>query len=257
MRALGIDLASDPRKTGVCVVAWCDGTAIVEELRVGAGDKDLLGAHERCDVTGIDAPFGWPLPFVELMADGNRKLTKPWSSETRNELRYRLTDFRVHELTGRWPLSVSTDLIGVPALRCAGLLTRMGVTDRSGDGRLYESYPAAALKVWGLKSTGYKGPKKGSVLNALWSSLKKQAPWLQTYSPRALQLLTTRDDAFDALVTALIARAAAIGLTAMPTEEERQLASSEGWIHVPLGGSLCRLVGPNLAPPVGPPPGFS
>jgi hypothetical protein len=42
------------------------------------------------------------------------------------------------------------------------------------------------------------------------------------------------DDAFDALICALIARAAALGLTTPPspgTQTER--ASVEGWIHLP------------------------
>ena len=55
--------------------------------------------------------------------------------EARRLLRYRLTDRRFAE-TGRWPLSVSTDLIGVPALRAAAIQRRLVeeglVVDRSG-----------------------------------------------------------------------------------------------------------------------------
>lgn len=47
-----------------------------------------------------------------------------------------------------------------------------------------------------------------------------------------------RHDAFDALVAALVARAALLGLTDGPPAEARARAEREGWIHLPLRGSL-------------------
>src|SRR5207253_2236918 len=76
-----------------------------------------------------------------------------------HQLRFRATDFAVHERTGRWPLSVSSDLIAVPALRAARLF---GAHDRSGAGVLVEVYPAAALRIWGFSTRGYKGPRGGA-----------------------------------------------------------------------------------------------
>jgi predicted nuclease with RNAse H fold len=242
MKTLGIDLASDPKKTGVCVVAWGDSEAVVEELRVGADDEELLAAHDQVDVTGIDAPFGWPVPFEKMLRGESPRWVGPWAPERRDPLRFRVTDFRVRELTGRWPLSVSTDLIGVPALRCAGLLERMGVIDRSGDGQVFEVYPAAALNSWGLRSTGYKGRKGRSRLAELWISFERQIPWICFAAEDQVALLKKSDDAFDALVAAIVTRAAKNGLTFQPTEEEQPRAMTEGWIHVPVEGSLDRLV---------------
>jgi hypothetical protein len=54
-------------------------------------------------------------------------------------------------------------------------------------------------------------------------------------------LIVARDDALDALVTALIARAAKIALTVQPSGDERERAETEGWMHVPVEGSLERL----------------
>ena len=243
VKSLGIDLASDPRKTGLCVVEWEAGKARVAALRVGADDGELLEAQGRVDATGIDAPFGWPVPFVELVACRGMAPAKPWTDQTKRELRFRLTDVRVRELTGLWPLSVSTDLIGVPALRCAGLLTQMGVSDRSGDGLVYEVYPAAALKMWRLPFAGYKGIKKRRALEELCSALLRRAPWLRITDEEHIKLLRSRDDAFDALVAALVARAASLGLTAAPSSADRPRAEIEGWIHVPLEGSLQSLEG--------------
>ena len=182
------------------------------------------------------------MPFVEFLCGKQRAYPKAWGPKNRDELRFRLTDFRVREMTGRWPLSVSTDLIAVPALRCAGLLEQMGVTDRSGDGRVYETYPASALRVWGLRSTGYKGPNKRGEREELWAALKQKTPWLRFAEGRHEALIVDRDDALDALVAALIARAASKALTMCPTNGEGARAKTEGWIHVPVNGSLRRLI---------------
>jgi hypothetical protein len=240
VKTLGIDLASDPKKTGVCTVRWQDGRAAVDKLFVGADDDQLLGLHERSDATGIDSPFGWPVPFEELVREVGRWRTETWSNEKRDVLRFRLTDFRVRELTGRWPLSVSSDLIAVAAMRCVGLLGRMGVRDRSGDGRVFETYPAAGLHAWGLPSRGYKKEKGGELRAEIWAKLAHRAPWLDVTAEQS-DLIVARDDALDALVAALIARAAKIGLTVQPSEHERERAETEGWIHVPIEGSLERL----------------
>jgi hypothetical protein len=53
----------------------------------------------------------------------------------------------------RRPVSVSTDRLGVTAMRCAHLLHRWSNgqhIDRTGPGRFVEVYPAAALVRWGL-----------------------------------------------------------------------------------------------------------
>ena len=242
MITLGIDLASNPRKTGLCVVHWIGGEAVVEDVQVGADDDRIAAASEAADVVGIDAPFGWPVAFETLLAGTATRWTGPWSAEIRDELRFRATDFRVRELTGHWPLSVSTDLIGVPALRCVRLLDRLGVEDRSGDGTVYETYPAAALHMWELPARGYKGPKKKRELAVLWGTLKERAPWLRFADMNHEALLVEKDDALDALVAALIARAAQLGLTVLPVEAERPRAVTEGWIHVPVEGSLSKLV---------------
>jgi predicted nuclease with RNAse H fold len=241
VRTLGVDLASDPAKTGVCIIRWDDDSALVEELAVGADDDSLIRWHERAEVTGVDAPFGWPVPFVQMVDGDSRILDQGWTPERRDELRFRITDHRVCMLTGSWPLSVSSDLIAVPAMRCIALLHRLGVKDKSGDGRVYETYPAAALRVWGLRATGYKGAAKRSIREELVAELMRRAQWLAVAKTPHLQLMIDRDDAFDALVAALIARAATLGLTHGPGDDDRPQAAIEGWIHVPVEGSLERL----------------
>lgn len=41
-------------------------------------------------------------------------------------------------------------------MRAMALLMRHGVTDRSGDGKFFEFYPAGSLFCWELRCRGYK-----------------------------------------------------------------------------------------------------
>ncbi len=246
MRTLGIDLASLAQTTASCLVEWGDQEAQVVGIEVGVDDARLLVAAAGVDWVGIDAPFGWPAPFVELVAahHAGSQRTAPWTPARRDELRFRQTDFAVRRALGRWPLSVSTDLIGIVALRCAGLLDRLGVEDCSGTGRVVETYPAVALHVWGFASRGYK--REAAARAALLAGLQRACPRL-SLADEAASLCGRSDHALDALVAALVARAAALGLTEEPAVGEREAARVEGWIAVPRGGSLARLTGGTAA----------
>jgi hypothetical protein len=144
----------------------------------------------------------------------------------------------VWKATGKQPLSVSTDNIGIPALRMAGLMVRLaqaGTTiDGTGLGRFVEVYPAAALRRWGIADAKRETPQ-------LLPSLLAKAPWLKM-TDASLALCAARRDACDALVAALAARAAAIGACDLKLEEHRRLTEVEGWIALPLAESLDRLM---------------
>ena len=242
MVTLGVDLASQPKRTGICLIRWDRGSARVETLSLGATDADLHELFRRADKIGIDAPFGWPAPFTRAVAAYSAETV--WPSTDVPRLRFRRTDEVAREKLGRWPLSVSTDLIAVTAMRAVRLLAEAATgetIDRSGVGRFVEVYPAAALHVWGFPSRGYKRAKGTAVRSQLVRDLtERTADWL-TLSEEDWARCKASDDMLDALVAALVARAAAIGRCEPIPPEDRELAKEEGWIALPQTGSLEQL----------------
>jgi hypothetical protein len=142
--------------------------------------------------------------------------------------------------TGRWPLSVSSDLIAVPALRAARLLTGIDF-DRSGEGKLVEVYPAAALRRWHLQPAGYKGSAGTRARHELVKQFAAiTQPWLHV-SSEGWEACRSSDDAFDALLAALIALARANGRCDPIPSEHLAEAQAEGWIALPQRDSLVDL----------------
>ncbi len=232
MRSLGIDLASQPKSTGACLVEWRDGCA---EARIVPGPLDdaslarwASGADgpgaggPGADVVGIDAPLGWPDEFVAAVTAHHRG--EPWPASDLLSLRYRLTDRTVASMTGVRPLSVSSDLIGVCAFRAARLRSLFPAV---------EVYPAGALRVWGLPATGYKGLRGAPVRREIVAGVLRRCPWLTVDEVALIR----RDHDLDALLSALVARAVATGRSHPPPPDAAGVAAREGWIHLP----SCRL----------------
>ncbi|NKR46751.1 DUF429 domain-containing protein [Rhodococcus hoagii] len=238
MRTVGIDLSAEPAKTAVATIDWGERSARVVGLRLGATDDDVVQAVLGADRCGIDAPFGWPDAFVDfIIAHHNREPRRELELSNRAgrlPLVRRRTDRVVHEVTGIVPLSVSADLIAHVALRCAGLLARLAIdgvdTDRVA-GAVAEVYPAAALQQWRLPFRGYKGSTNPEKLAQLVASFDEATPYLDLADFRGA--CEASDDAFDAVVAAVIARAVAVGHTRLPHGADTEVAGREGWIHLP------------------------
>lgn len=238
---VGVDLSADPTKTAVCSIDWGDnGKGEITGLRKGTArepwdDRALKEIIDSSDKTGIDAPFGWPLPFVAAVQgwmDKSKKPEDPFSGSDFKQFRLRQTDRRI--IKPRKPLSVSSDRIAVTAMRCTRLIEATGGVDRTGaKGKLMEVYPAAALYFWGLKAEGYKDgkPKERAALVAeLSRHLKKVCPM----SPENVAKCQKHHDCLDALIAALVVRAFLLGQTSTPgTRDEKIAAPIEGWLHVP------------------------
>lgn len=221
----------------MAVIEWQGDVAEVATIEVGVDDPEIVIASRDARSIGIDCALGWPMAFVDFVGSHARgeapsgdESGLPW----RRRLAFRHTDRVVRERTGRWPLSVATDRLGLTAMRCAELTARFadaGVpVDRSGVGAIVEVYPAAALRLWRIALPGYKvdAAARGDALDALMS----QAPWLRL--PASAEAAMQRSaDAFDAVVAGLNARAHALGATTPVPPHLAHLARVEGWIALP------------------------
>jgi predicted nuclease with RNAse H fold len=241
VRTLGIDLAAQPANTSACAIDWSSGSPKASELRSGLADDQLLDAISSADKVAIDAPFGWPDEFVEAITAHRNRAGWPGSGEDQDlyrfQLSFRATDRRLIEGGARRPLSVSTDLIGVVAMRCAYLQDRLAArgepVDRAGSGKVLEAYPAPALTAWGLSATGYKSRVGAARLPGLLSQLEDRLGGIEL-SVQQREAVGTDHNCLDALVCSLVARAAGLGLTQPPAPgEEADRATREGWIHLP------------------------
>ena len=237
MRTVGVDLAAEPTRTALAIVEWGEGIARLTHLQLGTRDDEIVELSAGATSVGIDCAFGWPIEFVEFVAAHARRASSERASsgiDLRRRLAYRHTDRVVRERTGRWPLSVSTDRLGMTAIHCAELLDAFAeageTVDRSGGGRLAEVYPAAALRTWGLLTPGYKTKPEARILAA--EVLLDASPWLETDTVQRA-LLGRSDDALDALVASLIARAHALGKTLPVPPELLEKALIEGWVALP------------------------
>jgi predicted nuclease with RNAse H fold len=233
MLTLGIDLSSQPKDTAACLVEWhTDGRIVAREPVLHCTDTTLDQLIAQADAVGIDAPLGWPAAFVKAVT---RWTATTWDDPTfQKNLRLRLTDIEVHRVTRLTPLSVSTDRIGLPAMRAMALLARHGATDRSGggDGKFFEVYPAGSLHQWGLTSRGYKGTDHLAARHKLLAALRKNLPSLQA----AGSVFSATDHALDALLASLTTRCAATGSTLGCPAAHHPVARHEGWIHLPQSG---------------------
>lgn len=239
---MGVDVASQPAGTAACGVRWEPSGATIEWVEGDVDDRRLAGIlAEPVAKIGLDVPLGWPDAFTEAV--GRHQGGRAFGTAAPELLARRETDRWVRENVGQVPLSVSTDRIAYPAMRMARLLGGLAGAspDRTGVERFVEVYPAAALRVWGFRHRGYKGRAGRPALMALTGDLRGSCPWL--VAPEATwDEVRQTDHTFDALICALVARAQQRALChAIPATLHDQ-AVREGWIAVPLPGSLDRLL---------------
>ena len=235
----GVDLAAEPKGTALAVVDWSSGSATVSDLQLGITDEPIVEMASQVDKLGIDCALGWPQEFVNFVSQQSDPTLSQHNfdggMEWRRSLAYRETDRHVREVTGRWPLSVSTDRLGLTAMRCAGLLSRLsgsGVQiDRTGSGLVVEIYPGASLRLWGFTTTGYRASE--DIRAELLKAIMREAPWF--IPGKYTELMISSCDAFDAVIAAFAARSVAVESYMPPVGDQVERARVEGWIALPSG----------------------
>lgn len=240
MRTIGVDLAAGVPGTALAEIAWTPGHARLVRLQLGVDDAEIVASVGPDGWLGLDCPLGWPDAFVDFVGahhagEDPRLGEVDGGADWRRGLVYRRTDVVVRERIWRWPLSVSTDRLGVTALRGAGLMRRLATAgfpvDRAGEGRLFEVYPGGTLRIWGFDTTKYRVDATRRAI--LLDTLQQRAPWFDVGPFAALAV--SSGDAFDAVIAALTARAGARGRFARPAADDLEIARREGWVVLPDG----------------------
>jgi Protein of unknown function (DUF429) len=233
----GVDLAAEPKGTALAVIDWAPKSANLVNLSIDVTDDEIVACAATVAKLGIDCALGWPTEFVEFLnrinLEGGPSAPFEGDLNLRRTLAYRETDRHVREVTGRWPLSVSTDRLGMTAIRCAGLLSKISASgipvDKSGSGRIVEIYPGASLRLWGFNTAGYRASTDARA--NLLHQLTVQAPWLKLGEYQ--QTMIESCDAFDSVVAALATRFAQLGAYEPPTQAQLTKAKIEGWVALP------------------------
>jgi predicted nuclease with RNAse H fold len=254
MMTWGVDLSVNLADTGVCALTW-ERERVVAAFPEARTDDDLVDiVAARGDVVGLDVPLGWPVEFAAAVGRYMAAPDAPWTEDpgpfTASYPRLRATDRFATELGRRRgvrirPMSVAADKLAAPAMKAAWILTaaarRGAVLDRTGiTGRALEAYPAAAVQVWDLRLPAYRNQPVAAQADAV-AACCEQVAARAGFPITGLEAART-DHQLDALLCALVARAARLGMTVPPPAGLQQVAALEGWIHVPVEDSLPRLL---------------
>jgi hypothetical protein len=239
----------------VCTIEWGPDAGRVIQLGGRWNDDALLELIADPAVTkvGIDAPFGWPVAFIDATA--TYRDHGVWLALETNDVCFRATEALVAQEMRQPPLSVAVSNLAWPAIRCARLLTRLSADgqplDRTGAGRVVEVYPMAALRRWGVVAAGlpprewaYKGDAadRRERRTAHLAALMERLGGIVALTAQQQIACEADDDDFDALISALVARAVEVGRVDPVPAGMRWLALREGWIQLPEPGSLRELV---------------
>ena len=192
MLALGIDLAAQPSNTGAVFLESAGEPWRAFELEEVPTNDALIGAARRADVLGVDAPFGWPIDFVEAVSAHGAFEGWP-GGENRERLTHRETDRAVQERSSLHPLSCPPTSSG--PLPCAARFCSAGGPTRYG----------VVVALNATDPTGWSKPTppprfgSGACRARATRTVKATRRW--------------SDDVLDALVCALIAIACKAGAT--------------------------------------------
>lgn len=239
MTIIGIDCATDPKKTGMALASVEGNRTVLQQLTTGGNGTPADIANQwiqdnRQVLLALDAPLGWPADLGRLL---NRHEAGQKAEQDSNHLFRRKTDRFVARRIGKRPLDVGADRIARTAHSALNLLTRLRkLTSREIPlawspklGQTIEAievYPAGTLTAHNLPSSGYKKPKDSKVRKQILQGIKQH---LDTSSVSE-KLLLGNADLLDAALCVLAAREF-LDWRVLPPED-LDLARKEGWIWV-------------------------
>ncbi len=231
---VGIDAATDARRTGIAFATWSPHVTRVAAARPGESADDLARhtaawvADAQRWLIAIDAPLGWPAPLGQRLP--GHRAGAPLGSDP-DQLFSRHTDRAIRQRVGKTPLEVGADRIARTAVAALDLLAaiahRVGTPiplawtpDFSGPAAAIEVYPAGTLQAMGLRATGYK--KDQQRRTQLARTLGRQLAL-----PKGV---SANEHVLDACLCVLAAADFLAGRAPGPDDAKR--AAREGWIWV-------------------------
>lgn len=237
MLIIGVDCATDERKTGVALGTYERGRVTVQHARA-CSDAEPAAAILTTWLTGhevallaLDAPLGWPAPLGRELS---RHQAGGVIATEKSRVFRRETDRFIQAHLGKTPLDVGADRIARTAHAALQLLETLRnrlhlalplawdpaqVTTVSA----IEVYPAATLRTHGIASSGYKDASQGvaraAVVNGLRAMMAVEAVADEMHSDA---------DVLDAVACLVAAQDFLEGRALGPTSVE--VARKEGWI---------------------------
>jgi len=236
---IGIDCATQPRKTGLALGFFEAGNATLAEVSLGTDASELINMvlewidRSELNLITLDAPLGWPAKLGKVLH--LHKAGQPIDVEP-NLLFRRETDRFIKSKIGKQPLDVGADRIARTARAALFLLdevrqnTGKAIPLAWAPGRIDETsaievYPAATLLAYRIHVPGYKQKDNVPARKNLIIRLKN----LITFEVNSM-LIEQNDDALDAVLCILAGADFLRGDVYEPRNLE--LAKKEGWIWV-------------------------
>jgi hypothetical protein len=240
---IGIDCATDPKKTGLAVGDLRGKRLEINEATVGTSHEDIVSQiagwidRKTPTVLALDAPLGWPTTLGRALIEHAAGSALPAAADAM--FRRRTDDFICERLKKR-SLDVGADRIARTAHAALALLERLRANtylpiplawtpqELAGTSAI-EVYPAATLVAHGFPSTGYKGGEADAVRarRRLVTALAKRAV---AAPPPVAAAMRATDHAADAVVAVLAAADFVRGVAMAPQPLDRDRAQREGWI---------------------------
>ncbi|MEG3638033.1 DUF429 domain-containing protein [Magnetococcus sp. PR-3] len=240
---LGVDCATQWARMSVAVGHW-NNTRLTLQQTLTASDLnddnwqklvDQLSHLQTPLILAMDAPLGWPFPFMNQLF--HHQAGEPLQGSA-NDLLRRMTDKVVRQHLGKTPLDVAADRIARTAheaLRMIGLirsshpevamLWHPAETPKIG---LLETYPAAVIRQRGYASQGYKKEDAHAKQTRL-QMVKAVAEEIDM--PAHLHtVMSQTDHDLDALLCLLATKDFLQGKALPPPKDHLAQIKKEGWI---------------------------
>ncbi len=253
MRVVGLDWAVAAKsRAAVIVEKSVQGNQVVAGVITNVTDQQTIELCQNPEhaVVAVDIPFAWPRAFGEFVHHWSAVEESP-TPPPKDRFRYRITDLFVQQRTGKWPLSVSTNLFALGALHWAQIVhdhrlkKQIVVEQRPSNPdelpMLIEVYPGASIRALRCQEeTTYKSnaAARRQLVRSILDRFQIECDQVQFDRIVSTGKEDHATDALIAAITALMFLGEIPGWrTYTPDQSQLQDARQEGWIFFPAAES--------------------